>query len=197
MRLATRMKVTYIIVFFVPIILLTLTSFCLGSLELKELEERYGMENTNVTMLFDPFQMLEQMSGELNRQLEKTVAYEPEKMEDISYLDEMNQAFQKNSAELVVLKNGELYYSGAKGLSGHVYGESEAASYVTGEEPFYLKQFPFRFQDGSQGVARVLTPVDEVMEQVRSTVAKIFISGVVVLLLVVALAFVWLYQSIV
>ncbi len=197
MRLATRMKITYIIVFFVPIILLMLTFFCLGSIELKELEERYGMQNASVTMLFDPFEMLEQMSGELNDQLKQTIENEPEKMADFSYLEEMDRQLQKTTAGLVVLKNYEVYYSGMNGLTTPVYEKTNGSLYEIGDKPYYLKQWTFLFEDGAHGVAQVLTPVDEVMEQVRSTVAKIFVSGIVVLLLVVALAFVWLYQSIV
>ena len=197
MRLATRMKVTYIIVFFVPIILLMFTFFCLGSIELKELEERYGMQNANVTMLFDPFEMLDQMSGELNDQLKQTIENEPEKMADFSYLKKMNQQFQKTTASLVVLKNYEVYYSGMSDLIIPAYEKTNDALYEIGDKPYYLKQWTFLFEDGAYGIAQVLTPVDEVMEQVKSTVAKIFVSGIVVLLLVVALAFVWLYQSIV
>ena len=197
MRLATRMKITYIIVFFVPIILLMLTFFCLGSIELKEIEERYGMQNASVMMLFDPFEMLEQMSGELNDQLKQTIENEPEKMADFSYLKKIDQQLQKTTASLIVLKNYEVYYSGMNNLTMPAYKKMNESLYEIDDKPYYLKQWTFSFEDGAHGVAQVLTPVDEVMEQVKSTVAKIFVSGIVVLLLVVALAFVWLYQSIV
>ena len=197
MRLATRMKITYIIVFFVPIILLMLTFFCLGSIELKEIEERYGMQNASVMMLFDPFEMLEQMSGELNDQLKQTIENEPEKMADFSYLKKIDQQLQKTTASLIVLKNYEVYYSGMNNLTMPAYKKMNESLYEIDDKPYYLKQWTFSFEDGAHGVAQVLTPVAEVMEQVKSTVAKIFVSGIVVLLLVVALAFVWLYQSIV
>ena len=197
MRLATRMKITYIIVFFVPIILLSLTFFCLGSIELKELEERYGMQNANVTMLFDPFEMLDQMSGDLNKELKETIEHETKKMSDLSYLEMMNQSFQKHSSSLVVLKDGDVFYSGIENPESNVYVSDSESSYVIGDEAYHIKQISFYFEDGAKGVVQVLTPVEEVMGQVRSTVAKIFVSGVIVLLLVVALAFVWLYQSIV
>ena len=179
MRLATRMKITYIIVFFVPIILLILTFFCLGSIELKELEERYGMQNASVNMLFDPFEMLEEMSGELNDQLKQTIENEPEKMADFSYLESMDQQLQKTTATLVVLKNYEVYYSGMNDLTTPVYEKSNGSLCEIGDKPYCLKQWTFLFEDGARGVAQVLTPVDEVMEQVRSTVAKICVSALI------------------
>lgn len=197
MRLATRMKMTYVIVFFLPMILLILTFFCLGSIELKELEERYGMQDASVTMLFDPFEMLENMSGYLNRELKQTIENEPEKMLDLSYLEKMNITFQETASFLFVLKDGEVYYSGIEDVNPIVYVETEEGSFVTGTKPYYLKQISFRFEDGSDGIVQIFTPVSEVMGQVKGVVAKIFVSGVIVLLLVVALAFVWLYQGIV
>ena len=100
MRLATRMKMTYVIVFFLPMILLILTFFFFFSIELKKLEERYGMQDASVTMLFDPFEMLENMSGHLNRELKQTIENEPKKMLDLSYLEKMNTNFQETASFL-------------------------------------------------------------------------------------------------
>lgn len=197
MRLATRMKMTYVIVFFLPMILLILTFFCLGSIELKKLEERYGMQDASVTMLFDPFEMLENMSGHLNRELKQTIENEPKKMLDLSYLEKMNTNFQETASFLSVLKDGKVYYSGIEDFDPIVYAEIKEGSLVTGSRPYHLKQISFRFEDGSDGTVQIFTPVSEVMGQVKGVVAKILVSGVIVLLLVVALTFVWLYQGIV
>ena len=43
MRLATRMKMTYVIVFFLPLVLLAVTFLCLGRIEMNVLEKKYGI----------------------------------------------------------------------------------------------------------------------------------------------------------
>ncbi|MBQ2288633.1 MAG: HAMP domain-containing histidine kinase, partial [Lachnospiraceae bacterium] len=98
---------------------------------------------------------------------------------------------------LSVLKDGKVYYSGIEDFDPIVYAEIKEGSLVTGSRPYHLKQISFRFEDGSDGTVQIFTPVSEVMGQVKGVVAKILVSGVIVLLLVVALAFVWLYQGIV
>ena len=71
MRLATRMKMTYVIVFFLPLVLLAVTFLCLGRIEMNALEKKYGIEDMSIMMLFDPFEMLEQMSGKVIEDLSK------------------------------------------------------------------------------------------------------------------------------
>lgn len=197
MRLATRMKITYVVVFFVPLVLLVVTFLCLGSIELNALREKYGMENASVTMLFDPFEMLDHMSGNLIDDLENVIETEPEKLEDFTYLEKVDGDFQKAASSLVVLKNGEIYFSGVDEQEQEITIEYAKGSFVTGSAPYHLKQLQFRFRDGAEGTIQVFTPVAIVMEQVQGTIAKIVVSSIIVLLLVVAISFTWLYQSIV
>ena len=197
MRLATRMKMTYVIVFFLPLVLLAVTFLCLGRIEMNAFEKKYGMEDMNVMMLFDPFEMLEQMSGNVIEQLESTIEETPEKMMDINYLESMNNAFQEVSASLVVIKDDEVYYSGIAQEDFYTAISYTDGSFVIGGTAHYLKQIGFEFADGSDGIIQVFTPVSIVKEQAQNMVTKVAVSGIVVLLLVVALAFTWLYQSIV
>ena len=197
MRLATRMKMTYVIVFFLPLVLLAVTFLCLGRIEMNAFEKKYGMEDMNVMMLFDPFEMLEQMSGNVIEQLESTIEETPEKMMDTNYLESMNNAFQEVSASLVVIKDDEVYYSGIAQEDFYTAISYTDGSFVIGGTAHYLKQIGFEFADGSDGIIQVFTPVSIVKEQAQNMVTKVAVSGIVVLLLVVALAFTWLYQSIV
>ena len=197
MRLATRMKMTYVVVFFVPIILLAVTFLCLGSVELKRIEERYGMENTNVRMLFDPFEMLEHMSGNLIKEIEKTIEETPEKLLDLNYLGSMDSKFGEVSSSINVIKDGDIYFSSEEAARASVMTPYREEPLVVGNPSYYLKQISFRFSDGSEGVIQVFTSVDVVNEQIQGMVIKIAVSGIMVLLFVVAVTFTWLYQSIV
>lgn len=197
MRLATRMKMTYVVVFFVPIILLAVTFLCLGSVELKRIEERYGMENTNVRMLFDPFEMLEHMSGNLIKEIEKTIEETPEKLLDLNYLGSMDSKFGEVSSSINVIKDGDIYFSSEEAARASVMTPHREEPLVVGNPSYYLKQISFRFSDGSEGVIQVFASVDVVKEQIQGMVIKIAVSGIMVLLFVVAVTFTWLYQSIV
>ena len=197
MRLATRMKITYVIVFFVPLALLAVTFLCLGKIELNALKDKYGMENVNVGMLFDPFEMLENMSSDIIDEFQNTIENTPEKLEDRSYLEDVSDEFQQVYASLVILKEGKVYFAENDNADGQTAVEHAEGSFVADNTSYYIKQVEIVFLDGSEGVIQVFTPVDVVMEQVRGMLAKTIASGVIVLLLVVAIGFIWLYQSIV
>ena len=197
MRLATRMKMTYVIVFFLPLVLLAVTFLCLGRIEMNALEKKYGIEDASIMMLFDPFEMLEQMSGNVIEELQMTIDEAPENMSDLTYLERMDTEFKKVSASLVVFKDEDVYYSGIRQEAFYTTVSNAEGSFVIGGTPYYLKQIGFEFTDGSEGMIQVFTPVSIVKEQTQNMVTKVAVSGIIVLLLVVAIAFTWLYQSIV
>ena len=51
MRLATRMKITYGMVFIIPILLMVVTFWGMGRIELKTLRQKYDMENAGMEVL--------------------------------------------------------------------------------------------------------------------------------------------------
>ena len=98
MKLATRMKITYAMVFFVPIILITVTFLCMGRVEQNALKQKYDMENVSIEMLFDPFEMLGNMSTSMISELQHTSEKNPEKLEDMDYLEKMNEQMNRYSS---------------------------------------------------------------------------------------------------
>ena len=112
MRLATRMKITYGVVFFVPIILIAVTFWGLGRLELESLRQKYDMRNASMEMLFNPFEVLGNMSDSVVEELESAAEQKPEQFENIEYLENINARLERVYSFLVVRKDGEIYYSG-------------------------------------------------------------------------------------
>ena len=55
MRLATRMKLTYGTVFIVPLILMFVTFWGMGQIEMRALRQKFDMEEASVEMLVNPY----------------------------------------------------------------------------------------------------------------------------------------------
>lgn len=197
MKLATRMKITYAMVFFVPIVLISVAFLCMGRIELNALKQKYDMENVSIEMLFNPFKMLGSMSTSVVEELENVLEEEPEKIEDVVYLSGMNERLMAYSSALVVRKSGDIYYSGLDVAEAPEATIGVEGNFIAGEDSYHSKQIPFEFSDGSAGVIQIFTSVAQVVEQVERTVVKIVVSALIILLMVGALAFTWLYQSIV
>ena len=201
MRLATRMKITYGIVFLVPILLIILSFWGIGRIELRALRQKYDMEEASVEMLFNPFEILGNISASVVNELVTVAENSPERLEDVSYLETMDARLEKYSSFLVLRKDGKIYYSGQDGENSEniegMVGESLTDSYISGDFPYHLRQFNFFFSDGGEGLVQIFTPVEEAVRQVERLVLKISACSLLILLLVSAIAFTCLYQSIV
>lgn len=201
MRLATRMKITYGMVFIIPILLMVITFWGMGRIELKTLRQKYDMENAGMEVLVNPFAVLGKMSSSIVEELQATAEQNPEQFWDTAYLDAVDERLSEYLSFLVMRRDGVTYYSGQDEIAADIVENLEIqetdGGYIVGDEPFYLKQLTFYFNDGSKGTIQIITPVLSVVKQVEKTIFRSLVSGVIILLLVGALAFIWLYQSIV
>ena len=201
MRLATRMKITYGLVFIIPIILMVIAFWGMGKVELRALRQKYDMENVGMEVLVDPFEVLGNMSSSVVEELQTAAEQNPEQLCDMAYLDRMDERLAEHASFLVMQRDGITYYSGQDEEVTNIVENMEIqeadGGYIVGENPYYLKQFTFYFNDGSKGTIQIFTSVISVVKQVEKTILKNCICAVVILLLVGALAFLWLYQSIV
>lgn len=201
MRLATRMKLTYGTVFIVPLILMFVTFWGMGQLEMRALRQKFDMEEASVEMLVNPYKMLDKISSSIVDELRDKAENRPEELKDTTYLEQMNQRLKAYSSFLVVRQDGNIYYSGAAADTGlelsNLELETIDSSFISGEEPYHLKQIDFEFSDGSEGVIQIMTPVESVVRQVENMIVKAFVLAIIILVAVSGTAFFGLYQSIV
>ena len=201
MRLATRMKITYGMFFLIPIVLIVVSFWGIGRIELRALQQKYDMEEGSVEMLFNPFEMLGNISVSVVEELAETAESTPERLSDIQYLETVDKRLEKYSSFLVLRKDGKIYYSGQDAEINedveNMIVEAAKDNYITGDEPYHLKQLSFQFPDGSKGIIQIFTPVEMVVKQVERVVLKVSVCSLIILLLVSAIPFTWLYQSIV
>ena len=201
MRLATRMKITYGMVFIIPILLMVVTFWGMGRIELKTLRQKYDMENAGMEVLVNPFEVLGKMSSSIVEEFQKTAEENPERFCDMAYLDGIDERLSEYSSFLVARRNGAIYYTGDNEMVTNIVENMEIqqadGGYIIGEDPYYLKQISFDFQDGDKGTIQIFTPVFSVVKQVEKTIFRSLVCALIILLLVGALAFLWLYQSIV
>jgi signal transduction histidine kinase/uncharacterized membrane protein YwzB len=195
------MKITYAMVFIIPILLMAVTFWGMGRIELRALRQKYDMEDARMEMLVNPFEVLVNMSSSIVDELQTMAAEDSEKLCDTSYLDEMNERLDKYSSFLVIRRDGEIFYSGQSDALAEIMEnfntQQNDGGYIAGVDPYYLKQFTFTFSDNSEGVAQIYTPVLSVVKQVEKTIAKSLICALLILLTVSGVSFFWLYQSIV
>ena len=126
-------------------------------------------------------------------ELAETAESTPERLSDIQYLETVDKRLEKYSSFLVLRKDGKIYYSGQDAEINedveNMIVEAAKDNYITGDEPYHLKQLSFQFPDGSKGIIQIFTPVEMVVKQVERVVLKVSVCSLIILLLVSAIAF--------
>ena len=111
-----------------------------ASLCVQTLKKQYGIEEITYENFSNNTYMLNKITQKLCTSLQKTVETEPDKMEDVAYLDNINKELNEKNAYLVVRKGNQITYN-KSGLDSHIIA-SELPVYgdMPGEndEPYYI-----------------------------------------------------------
>ena len=204
MKLLTRIKISYAIVFVLPVLLILATVFGVTKIGLNAMERKYDLDQSSYEMILDPMSMLGHMTSSTIEELESVIMENPGKLEDPAYLKELNVRLSNHSSYLLVKKDWQNIYSGlpAEGdynddLNYMPEGEKGESIYIVNDQPYHIQQLNFMFSDGDSGQVLIYTNVAQVMPQIRSLIARMVILSVIILFFGSSLAMYWLYRSIV
>ena len=205
MKLFTRIKISYTLVFVITVLLIGVSFYGISSWGVNTLEKQYDITDSGIELLYNPLKVLNNMTSSVIGELEKTIKEDPVKMEDSEYLDGINAQLTQYSAFLVIKKNGEINYNGNKNgkMRDAVVGAenvSDDSSYymqVQGYVPYHIKQRSFDFADGSTGEILIYTEIDRVIPQIKDLLIRVIVMAAFVLFITSGFAMMWLYQSIV
>ena len=204
MKLLTRIKISYAIVFVLPVLLILATVFGITKIGLNSMERKYDLDHSSYEMILDPMSMLGHMTSSTIEEVETVIAENPDRLEDMAYLDTLNVRLRDQSSYLLVKKNWKNIYSGLpeKGIYNDELnympeGEQSESIYIVNDQPYHIQQLNFHFSDGAEGQVLIYTNVAQVMPQIRSLVARMVVVSVIILFLGSSIAMYWMYRSIV
>ncbi len=207
MKLKTRLLISFCIMIFVPIGLIGALLIGFKNFQIKNLEQTYGLEGmSNYNYLTNSLQLLNRFTREDFEKLQKIAEEEPEKLEEISYLEELNRKLQEKYSYIIVRKDAEVIFEGiddAKELPRQLpgYGESDADEnsgiYIDGEVQALLKQVDFKYTDGSQGSLFLVMTVQQLLPEIKQLVVDLIVSVLLILCFTAAMMSIWIYRGII
>lgn len=204
LKLFTRIKISYALLCIVPIFLICIVTYGLGTLGLNSLEKRYDVSDGSIEILINPMEILGSLTGTIKKELNDVVKNNPEKMSDMSYLESVNKNLLKYSSYLIVRKNSKTIYSGKPENEEIQVDEAyleidvdEGNFYVPGPIPYHLTQMGFTYSDGSSGRICIVTDLSAMVPQIRTTIVQWIIIAIAILVLSGTVLTMWLYKSIV
>ena len=206
MKLKTRLVISFCIIMFVPILLAFCTIFAFQKIQMKAIEQTYGIEASDYNYLMNSVQLLNRYTRSEYNQLAEEARKNPEHFADAEYLEEINEKLAGKYSYLIVRKDHEIIYQGDNSTildadSLPEYGESEldavSGTYVDGDEQILIKQIDFEYKDRSEGSLFIVTTAHELLPEVQSLIADGCISILLILLFTAAMLVIWIYQGII
>lgn len=206
MKLKSRLLTAFLIITALPILLITLCAGAIVKFQANSIQETYDVNTGTLQVITNPIQILSRVTRGVYNEILLTSLKEPEKLEDMDYIDSLNQELEQKYSFIVLRKDDEFIFSGNEKylelikdtlpLFGEYNINTEGGFFVDGKHPFLLKQQDFYFSDKSEGSIFIVTDVGTLVPQIKNSVIQIIWSIVVVIIATAMLLILWIYRSI-
>lgn len=206
MKLKNRLLTAFFILIALPILLLAAAAGTIVSLQLNNLQESYDVEADSTKLLINPVQLLNRLTRATYNEIKLAALRNPKKLEDIDYIDHLNEGLHDKYSFIVMRKGTEFIYIGNREQFVNVknslqrYGASntivDGGLYVGGKVPFLIKAQDFIFSDGAEGTAFVITDMDTLFPQIKAVMTQSVTAFLLILIFTAVILMIWIYQSI-
>lgn len=206
MKFRNKIIISFCIIIFVPIFLASLVLFSMQHIQMKAIEQTYGVEGDGYSYFSNSVQLLSRFTKDIYIDLCNTAAKNPEKMEDEVYLDGVNQSLEEKASYLIIREGDALTYIGKKASPSLLtqlpdYGSADvnanSGTYIDGEEQALVKQIDFTDQEGRDSSVFIVTRLEEMVPEIKSLLIDILVSIVLILLLTACMLTIWIYTSLI
>lgn len=205
MKLKTRLIIGFITVMILPLLLSLTVITIFGQFQIRSIERNYGISGADYTIITNPISALNKVTEPTLHQLSITTNRDPEQMEDVTYLDEINKELRVVNSYLIVKKNDEVVYQGQE-ISESLkeilpqHGEQESSSengtYIGGDLQILIKQVDFQYQNGANGSAYIVTNVNDAIPEVREYISNMFFAVILILAMTAGIMIIWIYRGV-
>ena len=207
MKFKNRLVIAFLAITVMPVIL-SVTMVCVFiKLQLGAIDKTYGISGTTVESLSNSMEVFARLTEGPFRELKQMVKENPRQMEDATYLKEFNKTLNHKKTYLLVRKNDTIIFIGADSDEAeHVIGQlppyegaeqtSENGVYFGGEVQALVKQIDFRYPEGAEGSAFIVTDVSNVIPEVEEFFVDMLVGIIIVLTLSACLLVVWIYRGV-
>ncbi len=204
MKQRTRLLIAFCTIIFVPIVLVGVAFYSFRHIQMKELQENYGIEATDYTYLLNTVQLLNRYTEENFETLLELADTNPEQLEDVTYLKQVDEALADKNSYLLVRKGADIYFLGGdKGYTVPAYlpeyvggsSEQDLGVYVDNADHALIKQVDFLFSDGAEGSAFIISNVREMIPEMKKMIIDMVVSVVLILIFTASMMAIWIYSG--
>lgn len=212
LKVRLRLVVAFLIVIFVPIILISLGSIIYTKYQLKVIEDYYNITGEGINTFSNNTKLLDGLTKKEYEEMSELAEYSPESFEDEEFLNAINARLNDKESFLLVIRDKNIIYNGSKGteslerfyriLNGFMGADinikedefNNEGYYITGK--YLIKMGDFEFPDLSRGMFFILTSTEKMVPEVRNMLSGIVFLIIIVMIVTAIVMTTWIYKSI-
>lgn len=204
MKIKAKLMISFCIIFFVPIFLAFAMFFGFLNIQVKLIQDTYGIKDADIYSLTNMVQLLNRYTIEDFEELIFVAEHTPEKMENVNYLLSVDNSLKEKHSYLVVRKGNAIFYNGGvnnasilRTLSDFELKEYESSggTYIDSDDEIIIKHMDFLFRDMTLGSAFIITSTNAVVPEVQTLFIDVVIAILLILILTASMLLFWIYRS--
>lgn len=205
MNLKNKLIIAFVIIIAIPIVLISAVGGVIINYQLNAIKQSYDVESTT-QVLTNPMQLLNRLTRGVYNDIKLCALKTPEKFEETEFIQNLNEDVEEKQSFIVLRKNKDIIYYGNEDKGNKVvkslpaFGnytlEMEGGIYVGGNNQFLIKQQDFYFTDGGEGSIFVVTDVNQLLPQVKTSAFQLVYSVIIIICFTAVLLTYWIYTSI-
>ncbi len=205
MKIKERLLTSFLIIIIMPIILISCVGGVIISYQESSIQQSYDIKSDTMQVLTNPIQVLNRLTRGVYNDIKTCALKEPTKFESKKFLQELNTELDGKYSFIALRKDHEFVYSGnwnqlgviSKALPafGDYNTNVDGGIYVGGENPFLVKQQDFYYSDGSEGSVFVITDVNNIVPQIKSSAVQMVIAFIMIICFTASILTLWIYRG--
>ena len=204
MKIKAKLMISFCIILFVPIFLACGMFFGFLNIQVKLIQDTYGIKDADIYSLTNMVQLLNRYTIEDFEELIFVAEHTPEKMENVNYLLSVDNSLKEKHSYLVVRKGNSIFYNGGvnnasilRTLSDFELKEYESSggTYIDSDDEIIIKHMDFLFRDMTLGSAFIITSTNAVVPEVQTLFIDVVIAILLILILTASMLLFWIYRS--
>lgn len=209
MDLKRRLLAAFLIITILPAIMITTVGGVILKIQVNSVQESYDLESKTMDLISNPLRIFNRLTRGVYNDLKVCAVETPEKLEDMSYIEKMNNELITKYSFLVLRRGDEYVYKGKEEdfekvkdnlpKFGDYSTEVDGGMYMSvgkGRDAYLVKQQDFHYADGSEGTVFVVTIVNTLVPQLKSSAVQGIVAFILIIFFTAMILVVWLYRSI-
>lgn len=202
MKLRTRLIVSFCLIIFIPVMLMGAAIWAFGRVQMNELKQAYNVSADPYEYFTNSIRMLSRFTQNDYEKLLEVCQNQPEKLEDMTYLTQINQELNEKYSFLVIRKETELVYKGDSMVPASLpdydelrESEGNKGTYVDGDKQCLVKQIDFQYPDGTAGTAFIITAMEKMLPELKTMIVEMILAVVLILVFTAGILVAWIYRG--